>query len=46
MQPDRNETVLLSGIRCLAQPRFARLGRLTKLVGEDSTGKSTLLAIR
>ena len=40
-----NERVHVSGIRCFSEPQSARLGRITVLVGENSTGKSTFLAV-
>lgn len=42
--PSQCERVHVAGIRCLAEPQSARLGKITALVGENSTGKSTFLA--
>ena len=39
------EQVTLKNYRCFRQEQTARLGRLTLLVGENSTGKTSFLAI-
>ena len=40
-----SERVHVAGIRCFTKPQSARLGKITVLVGENSTGKSTFLAV-
>lgn len=40
-----NERVHVTGIRCFSELQSPRLGKITVLVGENSTGKSTFLAV-
>ena len=42
---ERNVRVHVAKIRCFSDPQAVRLGRITVLVGENSTGKSTFLAV-
>jgi AAA ATPase domain len=38
-------SIYLKDVRCFSEPRSVPLGRLTLLVGENSTGKSSFLAL-
>lgn len=41
----RDLQISLKGVRCFAEPGYVRIAPLTLLVGENSTGKSSFLAL-